>query len=93
MLNAWMKLASQMAALSWEAQQVIALRMFRIAQGGRRGHKEIGTMTAEKVKALVEAHYALARVAPRSSHQAAKTILGVYRKRVRKNKGRLSRRR
>ena len=93
MLNAWMKLASQMAALSWDAQQVIALRMLRIAQGGRRGHKEIGTMTAEKVKALVEAQYALARVAPRSSHQAAKTILGVYRKRVRKNKGRLSRRR
>jgi hypothetical protein len=83
MLNPWIRLASQMAALSWEAQQVIALRMLRIAQGGRRGHKEIGTMTAEKVKALVEAQYALARVAPRSSHQAAKTILSVFRKPVR----------
>jgi hypothetical protein len=92
MLNPWIKLASQMAALSWEAQQVIALRMFRIAQGGRRGHKEISTMTAEKVKTLVEAQLALARIAPRSSHQAAKTVLGVYRKRVRRNKGRLSRR-
>ncbi len=92
MLNPWIKLAARMAALSWEAQQVIALRMIRIAQGGRRGHKEIGTMTAEKVEALVEAQVALARIAPRSSHQAAKTVLGVYRKRVRKNKGRLSRR-
>jgi hypothetical protein len=92
MLSPWIKLASQMATLSWEAQQVIALRMFRIAQGGRRGHREIGTMRAEKVKALVEAQLALARVAPRSPHHAAKTILGVYRKRVRKNKGRLSRR-
>jgi hypothetical protein len=87
MLNAWMKLASQMAALSWDAQQVIALRMLRIAQGGRRGHTEIGTMTAEKVKALVEAQYALARVAPRSSHQAAKTILGVYRNECARTKG------
>lgn len=91
-MTPWIRFASQMATLSWEAQQVIALRMFRIAQGGRRGHKEISTMTAEKVKALIEAQCALARVAPRSSHHAAKTILGVYRKRVRKNKGRLSRR-
>jgi hypothetical protein len=91
-LNPWIKLASQMATLSWEAQQVIALRMLRIAQGGRRGHKEISTMTAEKVKALVEAQLALAGAAPRNPHRAAKTILGVYRKRVRKNKGRLSRR-
>jgi hypothetical protein len=81
-----------MAALSCEAQQVIALRMLRIAQGERRGHREIGTMTAEKLKALIEAQLALAHVSPRSSHQSAKTILGVYRKRVRKNKGRLSRR-
>jgi hypothetical protein len=58
--------------------------MFRIAQGGWRGHKEIGTMTAEKVKALVEAQLALARVAPRSSHHAAKTILGVYQEKKRK---------
>ncbi len=92
LLNPWTKLASQVAALSWDAQQVIALRTLRIAQGGRRGHKEIRTMTAEKVKALVEAPLALARVAPRNSHQAAKIILGVYRKQVRKNKGRLSRR-
>jgi type IV secretory pathway ATPase VirB11/archaellum biosynthesis ATPase len=92
MLTPWIKLASQMATMSWEAQQVIALRMLRIAQGGRRGHKEISTMTAEKVKAVIEAQLALARAAPRTSHQGAKTILGVYRKRVRKNKGRLSRR-
>ncbi len=87
MLNSWMRLASLMAVLSWDAQQVVALRMLRIAQGGRRGHKEIGVMTAEKMKALVEAQIALVRVAPRSSQQAVKTILGVYRKRVRKTKG------
>jgi len=92
MINPWMRLASQMATLSWEAQQVIALRMLRIGRGGRRGHRELRLMTAEKMKAFVEAQVALARSAPRNSHQGANTVLGVYRKRVRKNKGRLSRR-
>jgi hypothetical protein len=32
------------------------------------------------MNALIEAQYALARIRPRSSHQAAKTILGIYRK-------------
>jgi hypothetical protein len=89
--NPWFGLFAQMAALSLEAQQVMALRMWRLARGGARA--EAQRMVAEKLAALSEAQVGATAVMLRGGkHKAmAKNTLRVYRKRVRRNKRRLGR--
>ena len=89
--NPWFGLFAQMAALSLEAQQVMALRMWRLARGGARAEAEAQRMVAEKLAALSEAQVGAAAVMLRGGkHKAmAKNTLRVYRKRVRRNKRRL----
>jgi hypothetical protein len=93
MWNPWLALSAQAAFLGWEAQRVIALRLIRIAAGGADGRAELQRMVAEKVAAGVEAQAAVAASAIEggTSRHAAKKVLGVYRKRVRANRRRLSR--
>ena len=43
--NDWFKLSLQAMQLAWEAQNVIALRVMRMASGGDRGHSEAHRMT------------------------------------------------
>jgi hypothetical protein len=50
MFDPWTKLALQMASLAWDAQHVIALRMFRLANGGRHARKENGGHDRRKGK-------------------------------------------
>jgi hypothetical protein len=90
--NAWFVLASQAALLGFEAQQVIALRLMRLAAGGALAESEAGRMIAEKVEALGEAQVAaaIATMKGRSSNQIAKKSLGVYKKRIRRNRRRLA---
>jgi hypothetical protein len=93
MFDSWTRLACQMALLGWDAQHVIALRMMRLAKGGRLARKEIANMVDEKTRAVVEAQMAIFVAAGSSrSHQIAKDVVRGYRRRVRKNKRRLSRR-
>jgi hypothetical protein len=96
MFDPWTKLALQMASLAWDAQHVIALRMFRLANGGRHARKEMAGMIEEKARAMVEAQVAIARgfipTTTSRSHKISKDVLRVYRRRVRRNKKRLSRR-
>jgi hypothetical protein len=90
--NAWFALSSEAALLGLEAQHVIALRLMRLAAGGALAESEAGRMVAEKVEALGEAQAAAAIAAMKggNSNQVAKKALGVYKKRIRSNRRRLS---
>jgi hypothetical protein len=89
--NAWYSLSMQAARLAWDAQAVVALRCMQIARENARGRQsETHRMLTEK--ALTEAQAAAGTAAIRgSSHRVAKKALGVYKKRVRRNKLRLTR--
>jgi hypothetical protein len=91
--NEWCALTLRTARLGWEAQSVIALRLMRLATLGPGSRAEARRMVTEKVAAVVEAQSAVATVTIESgkSHRAAKKALGVYKKRVRANKRRLTR--
>ena len=91
--NAWCSVYLQAVGLAWEAQGVVALRLMRMAQESVRGrHSEAHRMVNEKIAALAEAQAAATTAAMRGgSHRAAKKVIGVYKKRVRRNKKRLAR--
>jgi hypothetical protein len=90
--NPWLALASQAAIVGWEAQQVIALRLMRIAAGGSRGRDEAQRMVSEKVAAFAEAQAIVTASAAGggTSRGAGKKVLNVYGKRIRANRRRLS---
>jgi hypothetical protein len=92
MWNAWCALSLQTARLGWEAQGVMALRMIRLTAQGRPNQPEAYRMVTEKVAALAEAQAAAtaAAISGGDSHRVAKKVLGVYKKRVRANKRRLT---
>jgi hypothetical protein len=91
--NAWCALSLQTARLSWEAQNVIALRLMRMAAQSPANQTEARRMVTEKVAALgeVQAAAAAAIIKGGKSHRVAKKVLGVYKKRVRANRRRLTR--
>jgi hypothetical protein len=94
MWNDWCALSVQAARLSWEAQGVMALRVMRMATQPARSQTEARRMVTEKVAALGEAQAAAVAgvIKGGKSHRVAKKVLGVYGKRVRANKRRLTRR-
>jgi hypothetical protein len=55
MLKSWMKLSSDAALLGFEAQQVIGLRLLRIAAGGQAASFESERMVTEKIAAFGKA--------------------------------------
>ena len=94
MLNPWFTLSLKTVPMGIEAQSVIALRMLRMAAGGARAEAEVGRMVSEKVVAAGEAQVAVAAATLRGhkKHVVAGKVLNTYRKRVRANRRRLSRR-
>ena len=74
-----------LAMLALESQQVVALRLMKLAAGGPAAATEIHLMTVEKLEAL--AHES-GRVLSGASHAS---VIKRYRKRVRSNRRRLSR--
>ena len=60
MFNPWLALILQTAPLGLEAQNVIALRLMRLAGGGASGADEARLMVTDKMAALSEAHFAAA---------------------------------
>jgi len=78
--------------MSCEAQAVMWLRGLRIAQGGAKAEVETTRMISEKVTALAEAQVAAmtAVLKGNKKHRVAKKALGVYAKRVGRNRRRLS---
>jgi hypothetical protein len=85
MIKVWMDFAFTAAHLCHEAQEVINLRLAKLAQGGTRSRMEAQIMVTEKGFALAEALVTLATGG--SMHK----VLRCYRGHVRTNKRRLSR--
>ena len=85
MIKNWMKLATDMALLGVEAQQVIGMRLARIAAGGRGADFENKRMVSEKIAAAQEAAMSL------MTGGSPEKVVTRYRTHVRKNKTRLSR--
>jgi len=90
--NAWFALSAQAARMCWEVQTVMLLRSLRMAQGGAKAEAEAQRMITEKVAALAEAQVAatVATLKGGKRHRVAKKALGVYARRVRRNRRRLS---
>jgi hypothetical protein len=79
--------------LAFEAQQVIAMRMMRLAAGGALADREVERMVSEKSLALVQAGMgaAASMMLGRSGTVIARGGIRHYRKRVRANRRRLTR--
>jgi hypothetical protein len=91
MFSSWIGLSFNAARLGWEAQNVFALRLMRLA-AGRIGPTEAGLMITEKIAAAAEAQaVATTFVLEGGNGHTAKKIINVYQKRVRSNRRRLSR--
>jgi len=90
--NAWLALSTQALLLAFEAQRVMALRFMRFAADGASARSEAGRMITEKVQAFGEAQTAaaIASIKGRNSRHVATKVLGVYKKRVRGNRRRLT---
>ncbi len=80
--------------LGIDAQNVMTLRMMRLASGGTRAQNEMTRLVVEKGTAAAEAQVAAvgAAVAGNKDHVIAGKALNVIRKRVGANRRRLSRR-
>lgn len=91
-LNASLAFSAQAARMCWETQAVIFLRCLRIAQGGAKAEAETTRMLTEKVAALAEAQVrgTAAALAGSKKHVIAKKTMGVYARRVSRNRRRLS---
>jgi hypothetical protein len=84
MLKIWMNFAFDSALLCAEAQEVMGLRLMRIAGGGIHAEREARLMVAEKSIAFADAALSLA------SGASIDRVMHRYRKLVRANKQRLS---
>jgi len=90
-MNAWFALWWKLAELNIEAQQVMAMRMFRIAAGGPFNFTRLSN---EKVNAAIDASIesAQAAISGKAPAIVADKALRVYRRRVRRNRQYLLRR-
>ena len=94
MFGSWLALTLRATQFGVEAQSVMTLRLMRLAAGGIASHREARLMVAEKMAALAEAQVATAAaVVTGRSHTAAQKVVQVFKKRMRANRKRLSRRR
>jgi hypothetical protein len=94
MFNPWLALTLKSFQLGLDAQSVVALRMLRLASGGAHSQDEFSRMFGEKIVALAEAQMvtAAALMSGQEDHVVAGKALNVFRKHVRANRRRLSRR-
>lgn len=94
MFNQWLPLVFKTMQLGFEAQSVIALRAMRFATGGTRVQTEARRMFTDKIAAGVEAQAAAASAiaSGRRDTVVAGKVVRVFKRRVRANKQRLSRR-
>jgi hypothetical protein len=93
-MNPWFTLARDAARLAIDAQSVVALRLARFASSAEFDWLEAQRMTAEKVAALAQVQVATAFgvLSGKRGPAVAKKAIGIYGKRVRRNRRRLSRR-
>ena len=94
-MNPWFTIARDAARLALDAQSVVALRLAHFARSTEFDWIEAQRMVSEKAQALAEAQLATAfsLMSGKRAPAVAKKAIGVYGKRVRQNRRRLSRRR
>ena len=93
-MNPWFTIARDAARMTLDAQSVVALRLAHFAQSTEFDWLEAQRMTAEKVEALAQVQLATAfsLMSGQRGPAIAKKAIGIYGKRVRDNRARLSRR-
>ena len=84
MFNQFAQMAFNSAMLAWESQEVICLRVTKMAVGGAAASDEANLMLSEKVSAFFEAATTAA------TGGSADSILLAYREKVGANRLRLS---
>eukprot|EP01037_Dinobryon_pediforme_P028406 gene28406-31671_t len=90
-LNQFLGLCTSVTRLGIDAQTVIALRLIRLAQGGRIASDETELMVFEKLSSFVVAQSELARdISAGRSADAAQNVVSMNHKKVRDNINRLS---
>jgi hypothetical protein len=92
-VNPWFSIARDAVRLGMEAQDVITLRLTRLAAGGTSGHAEAHRMVTEKLEAFatVQMAFALSLLTGHQAPAIARRTIGIYGKHVRANRRRLSR--
>ena len=85
MFESWFNLASATTLLAIESQEVIGLRLAKLAMGGSAARREAELMVHEKVMAFGEAF------ATASAGGSSDSVVAFYRRKVRANRRRLAR--
>jgi len=93
-MNPWFTIARDAARLAIDSQSVVALRLARFARSAEFDWLEAQRMVSEKAQALAEIQVATAfsLMSGKRAPAIAKKAVGIYGKRVRQNRRRLSRR-
>ena len=93
MFQSWFSIFRDAAHLTFEAQNVVTLRLMRLAAGGVNGRTEALRMVNEKIAAFSDAQLAAtgALISGSTGDLVAKEVLGIYKKRVHANRCRLLR--
>ncbi len=87
----WASMAFQGTMLAIEAQQVIALRLSKIALGGPDVQRETELMVSEKLSAMVEGGQMIVAAAiAGDTGLGHDEVMKLYRRKVRANRKRLS---
>jgi hypothetical protein len=90
--STWLDLPLDAARLTYEASQVIGLRLALAARGGPDVHLEVTRMLSEKAQAAMDVQMVFARsFISGEGHLAAPRAVALYRDRVRANHHRLTR--
>jgi hypothetical protein len=86
----WLRLSFDIWRAGLEAQQVIALRLAKLARGGASATAETNRMVSEKTAAAVEAQQtaATALLTGKAAQIPARTV-ALYRRKMRANRKRL----
>ncbi len=84
--------AFQGALLAFESQQVIAMRLAKISQGGPDAPREAELMVSEKLATMAASGQMMMQAALGGKHDlGADEIIQLYRRKVRANRRRLAR--
>jgi hypothetical protein len=91
-MNRWFSIASDAMWLGIESQSVVALRLARFARAGKLDWAEVQRMVSEKAEALarVQVATAMSMLSGQEPPALARQAIGIYGKRVRRNRRRLS---
>ncbi len=88
----WAEMAMQSTMLAIESQQVIALRLTKMARGEADSQREAELMVSEKVQAMVDSGHMMFKAALGGhADMGAGKVIEHYRTTVRANRKRLSR--